>query len=1091
MMGWGCPRSLPPRILLLAAVVAMLVALVAPLVAVSGAVAQEGGAESPSIKLDRSEAPRGAAVRITGEGFDRGADSVVILINDSPVFRIPKTTSLSEEGRFSAWIYVPDEAPFGTMTVAAEDGATQKRSALVEVTVEPLSQDDLVDNLDALLGEYLKAIPSNAKWYELMTSAGVVHLSGNGASLAEDWAIAGGPSGIYSAAPSMVAAMAPGSLVARLWPEGKYLPLWYQAEVLNWLAGIRFHSDPAMRAMLDGLDYAPFVASPGRTGGAGEGLVAPTHHFVAVWPHGPALVEGLASALRPAWDTCGLALDPWPVQAPQIFQAHAGSGAWADASVHSARWIGVRGSAWLAESVVQYATKEQLADNVFRAPALGDEYYSLPRAEIPAVAVSKTRQATGNDPVVALGGRDPVTIMVTAEEGTVLHLDGADADSGILGSEVLAFTAADGERYWFVALPSGTFSVNLASAAGSDSPVRLKRAGGSVGSFGFGAIAAGATAVLDLKEGTAPGNLIAGKTSVALKESGRRSIGIGGEASAGLAWWVYAAAGGAALLIGGVVVGVKLSKRRRRAAHFESPVWEGVPAGGVPMGAMPSDAFAHPAPATPQPGPTVPPGLTYPDQQQPGWPPHTPEPMPAAPAWPPATTPAPSPPQPPPAWPPATPTPAAPAATSLETPAWPPPSPAPVVAAPPGAGATPVPPTPSVQPPGVTPTPVPPPPPGATPPPMPWVTPPPSPVEATPAPWTTPTPIPVGATPVPPSVMGPTQPPPEAIPSPVAPAVFARLGRYEIIGVLGRGGMATVYRARHPGLGQEVALKVLHSHLAADPSFVGRFQTEARAVAGLRHPNIIRVLDFDFINDTYFIVMEYIAGETLAERTARFAEQGQYPDLPEAVRLFSPLCSALDYAHRQGMIHRDIKPTNILLTQEGDPVLTDFGIARILGSARYTQTGFVVGSAHYMSPEQAQDLTSDPRSDLYSLGVVLFEFLTGRVPFEGDTTATVLLKHLTASVPAARPLNPKLPEGIEEVLSIVLAKEPEGRYQTAGQLAAALAAVMSGAGAPSAPPAPEPMRGATRVEAFDVTDGAGGSQEAAAEDDADETPLII
>mgnify|MGYP002682577895 CR=1 FL=1 len=344
---------------------------------------------------------------------------------------------------------------------------------------------------------------------------------------------------------------------------------------------------------------------------------------------------------------------------------------------------------------------------------------------------------------------------------------------------------------------------------------------------------------------------------------------------------------------------------------------------------------------------------------------------------------------------------------------------------------------------------------------------------------------------MPPSVMGPAQPPPEAIPSPVAPAVFARLGRYEIIGVLGRGGMATVYRARHPGLGQEVALKVLHSHLAADPSFVGRFQTEARAVAGLRHPNIIRVLDFDFINDTYFIVMEYIAGETLAERTARFAEQGQYPDLPEAVRLFTPLCSALDYAHRQGMIHRDIKPTNILLTQEGDPVLTDFGIARILGSARYTQTGFVVGSAHYMSPEQAQDLTSDPRSDLYSLGVVLFEFLTGRVPFEGDTTATVLLKHLTASVPAARPLNPKLPEGIEEVLSIVLAKEPEGRYQTAGQLAAALAAVMSGVGAPSAPPAPELMRGATRVEAFDVTDGAGGSQEAAAEDDADETPLII
>ncbi len=273
------------------------------------------------------------------------------------------------------------------------------------------------------------------------------------------------------------------------------------------------------------------------------------------------------------------------------------------------------------------------------------------------------------------------------------------------------------------------------------------------------------------------------------------------------------------------------------------------------------------------------------------------------------------------------------------------------------------------------------------------------------------------------------------------------LGRYHITALVGRGGMATVYQAQHPGLNTTVAIKVLHSHLAGDPDFVARFHREARAVSTLRHPNLVRVLDFDNQGDLYYMVLEYIDGPPLATYLTQLSERGARLSPDETRRLFTPLCSALDYAHAQGMIHRDIKPSNILLTSDHVPVITDFGVAKIAGATSYTSPGFVVGSVHYMSPEQAQGLPADGRSDIYSLGVVLFEVVTGRVPFEGETPVSVIAQHLSSKVPAAHFLNPDVAPAMESVLDKVLAKDPADRYQKAGELAEALAMALRPDGA--------------------------------------------
>jgi serine/threonine-protein kinase len=254
------------------------------------------------------------------------------------------------------------------------------------------------------------------------------------------------------------------------------------------------------------------------------------------------------------------------------------------------------------------------------------------------------------------------------------------------------------------------------------------------------------------------------------------------------------------------------------------------------------------------------------------------------------------------------------------------------------------------------------------------------------------------------------------------------LGKYELTAMIGGGGMATVYKAHHPGLDQEVAVKILHPFLSTDPSFVDRFRREARAVAALRHPNIVRVLDFDHEDHLYYMVMEYIGGPTLSAVLSGRKNAGGL-SLPDIGRIFTPLCSAIDYAASRGMVHRDIKPANIIMSEEEEPIVTDYGIAKMIGSTSLTSPGTVVGSAHYMSPEQAQGQDCDVRSDLYSLGIVLFECLAGVVPFEGDTTVTVLVKHISAPVPSIRALRPNLPPAIEPMLARALAKQPQDRYE--------------------------------------------------------------
>jgi len=283
------------------------------------------------------------------------------------------------------------------------------------------------------------------------------------------------------------------------------------------------------------------------------------------------------------------------------------------------------------------------------------------------------------------------------------------------------------------------------------------------------------------------------------------------------------------------------------------------------------------------------------------------------------------------------------------------------------------------------------------------------------------------------------------------------LGKYRLTERLGRGGMAEVYRAYQPSLEREVAIKVMHGYLAEDEDFVGRFKREAKAVATLRHPHIVQVYDFDIEDDTYYMVMEYIGGETLKPRLRRLGAEGKRMPLEEVVRIFCALCDALDYAHAQGRVHRDIKPANIMFDGER-LVLTDFGIASIVGGTRYTATGAMVGTPAYMSPEQGQGEPGDVRSDVYSLGVILFEMVTGQVPYDADTPLAIVLKHLNEPLPLPRQVSADVPPAMERVILKALAKSPGDRYQSAGALAEALEAAAERAKIPAEGPfvPPEP-----------------------------------
>jgi len=269
------------------------------------------------------------------------------------------------------------------------------------------------------------------------------------------------------------------------------------------------------------------------------------------------------------------------------------------------------------------------------------------------------------------------------------------------------------------------------------------------------------------------------------------------------------------------------------------------------------------------------------------------------------------------------------------------------------------------------------------------------------------------------------------------------IGKYRVLEPLGRGGMARVYRAYHPQLDRYVAIKVLRSDLVDDQeadarSWRARFQREARAVAALRHPNVVRVFDFDVEGDLSYIVMECLEGDSLKTRLDDYRIRGETMPLGEVVRILLDVLDGLAYAHSEGMVHRDLKPANVLLTRRGDAVLSDFGIARIVGGTRHTVPGALMGTVSYMSPEQGQEGHSDRRSDVYSIGVIFYEMLVQHPPFEADTPLAVLMKHANDPLPLPREVNPSIPEPFERMILKALAKDPDDRYQSAGEMARAL-----------------------------------------------------
>jgi serine/threonine protein kinase len=268
------------------------------------------------------------------------------------------------------------------------------------------------------------------------------------------------------------------------------------------------------------------------------------------------------------------------------------------------------------------------------------------------------------------------------------------------------------------------------------------------------------------------------------------------------------------------------------------------------------------------------------------------------------------------------------------------------------------------------------------------------------------------------------------------------LGKYRVLEPLGHGGMAQVYRAYHPQLDRYVAIKVLRSDLVEEEEFLVRFRREAQAVAALRHANIVQVHDFDVEEelDIYYMVMELLEGDTLKARMDEYRARGERISTGEMLRITLDTLEGLAYAHSEGVIHRDIKPANIMLTKRGQAVITDFGIAQIIGGTQFTVSGALMGTLSYMAPEQGLEGRTGVTSDIYSIGIVLYEMLTGRPPFDADTPLAILMKHVNDPLPLPRALDPTIPEAFERIVLKALAKRPEDRFQSAEEMAKAIKA---------------------------------------------------
>lgn len=294
------------------------------------------------------------------------------------------------------------------------------------------------------------------------------------------------------------------------------------------------------------------------------------------------------------------------------------------------------------------------------------------------------------------------------------------------------------------------------------------------------------------------------------------------------------------------------------------------------------------------------------------------------------------------------------------------------------------------------------------------------------------------------------------------------IGKYRVLEALGRGGMAQVYRAYHPQLDRYVAIKVLRSDLVEHEEFLARFRREAHAVSGLRHANIVQVFDFDLQDEMYYMVMELLEGDTLRAALNDYRARGERMPLPEVLRILGEVLNGLEYAHSEGIIHRDIKPANIMLTKRGQAVLTDFGIAQIVGATQYTVSGALMGTLSYMAPEQGLKGQCDSRSDIYSLGIVLYEMLTGYTPFDADTPLAILMKHLNDPLPLPSQLDPTLPTVLEPIVLKALAKDPDDRYQSAAEMAEALKKAAE-SGLPAGPRPALPPPGGTPQAVFSGT----------------------
>ncbi|MCC3645641.1 Stk1 family PASTA domain-containing Ser/Thr kinase [Cytobacillus firmus] len=255
-------------------------------------------------------------------------------------------------------------------------------------------------------------------------------------------------------------------------------------------------------------------------------------------------------------------------------------------------------------------------------------------------------------------------------------------------------------------------------------------------------------------------------------------------------------------------------------------------------------------------------------------------------------------------------------------------------------------------------------------------------------------------------------------------------GRYRIIDMIGGGGMANVYLAHDMILDRDVAVKVLRMDFAEDEEFIRRFHREAQSATSLAHPNIVNIYDVGEEDSIYYIVMEYVDGQTLKQ----YIQQNSPIRIDDALEILKQLTSAISHAHQNHIIHRDIKPHNILIDRHGNVKITDFGIAMALSATSITQTNSVLGSVHYLSPEQARGGMANRKSDIYSLGIVMFELLTGRLPFSGESAVSIALKHLQSETPSLKRWNPSIPQSVENIVLKATAKDPFHRYDTVEEM---------------------------------------------------------